>query len=185
VDSYGQAGNVYATTVTINGPMDELLTNNTNVKVSRPPAGGYGESVNGAAGAALSSVPVAAFTDPDLHDSVGEFTATIYWGDGSSNAGTITGSNGLFQVLGGHAYTASGDFEIRVVISQAWSYTAINLLTTAVAFILAVNKTASAIALSSSWKRSETSIGVSAYGSLWPSTAREPPRPAPSRMRRL
>lgn len=38
------------------------------------------------------------------------------WGDGSSNSGTVTGSNGLFRVLGTHSYFLSGIFPLSMVV---------------------------------------------------------------------
>src|SRR5260370_40295448 len=56
-----------------------------------------------------SSTKVATFTDTDLTDLFGGFTATIDWGDGTTSPGTITGSNGSFSVLGGHSYSDGGN----------------------------------------------------------------------------
>ena len=38
----------------------------------------------------------------------GDFTATINWGDGTTTAGTVIGSNGSFTVAGGHTYADEG-----------------------------------------------------------------------------
>jgi hypothetical protein len=51
-----------------------------------------------------NNTPVATFTDGNLSDTTGSFTATINWGDGATSAGTIVGSNGSFTVEGGHTY---------------------------------------------------------------------------------
>src|SRR5260370_17233447 len=66
-----------------------------------------------------SSTKVATFTDTDLTDLFGGFTATIDWGDGTTSPGTITGSNGSFSVLGGHTYPDEGNFTLTPTIVHA------------------------------------------------------------------
>ena len=53
---------------------------------------------------------VATFTDSDVAKVASDFTATIDWGDGTTTAGTVTGSNGSFTVSGSHAYANGQDF---------------------------------------------------------------------------
>ena len=60
---------------------------------------------------------VASFTDANLNDTAGDFTATIVWGDGTTTTGaTVVGSNGAFTVEGGHTYTDEGSFAASVTI---------------------------------------------------------------------
>src|SRR5205807_2518819 len=55
---------------------------------------------------------VATFTDPG-NDTAGEFTATIDWGDGTTSAGTVSGSGGTYTVTGDHTYTnTDGTFTV-------------------------------------------------------------------------
>ena len=54
--------------------------------------------------ALAGTTTIATFTDTDLTELVGAFTATIDWGDGAISAGTIVGSNGSVSVKGGHDY---------------------------------------------------------------------------------
>ena len=73
--------------------------------------------------------PFTAFEGTTLHGTVAEFrdaltttpasgfTATIAWGDGTSTAGTITGSGGSFLVGGAHAYGEEGSFPVTVTMS--------------------------------------------------------------------
>src|SRR5438445_2458824 len=53
---------------------------------------------------------VANFTDGNTQDTAANFTATISWGDNTSSAGMVTGSNGSFTVSGQHAYVEQGHF---------------------------------------------------------------------------
>jgi hypothetical protein len=69
--------------------------------------------------ALASTTKVATFTDSDFTDLVGGFTATIDWGDGTTSAGTITGSNGSFSVLGGHSFLDEGNFTLSATIVRS------------------------------------------------------------------
>ena len=57
---------------------------------------------------------VATFTDSDLAQTVSNFTATIDWGDGTTTAGTVSGSSGSFAVSGSHTYADEGTFTDKV-----------------------------------------------------------------------
>lgn len=66
------------------------------------------------------SVSVARFTDGDAFASVGDYTARIDWGDGSTSAGTmlLTGPS-AFDVVGSHTYAASGSYSVPVTVHDA------------------------------------------------------------------
>jgi hypothetical protein len=54
---------------------------------------------------------VAKFTDTNTSATAGNFTATVYWGDGTSSLGTVTADpNGGFNVTAMHTYAADNDF---------------------------------------------------------------------------
>jgi hypothetical protein len=58
-------------------------------------------------GTALTSYPVATFTDgdPTAGESLADITTSINWGDSTSSAGTITGPvAGVYTVVGTHTY---------------------------------------------------------------------------------
>ncbi len=62
---------------------------------------------------------VASFVDGTPTATESDFTATIYWGDGttSTSAGTVTGSpGGPFEVSGSHTYAAAGTFHPYVTL---------------------------------------------------------------------
>jgi hypothetical protein len=70
-------------------------------------------------GAAFSNFNIATFTNSVANRTAADFTAIIDWGDGSSDAGTITqdGSNpALFIVAGGHKYANPGSPTITVLV---------------------------------------------------------------------
>jgi hypothetical protein len=78
-----------------------------------------GTSLTATEGAAFSNVKVASFTDDDPAGAVGDFGATIHWGDGSSSTGTITANgSGGWDVAGSHTYAEEGSPTITVDISD-------------------------------------------------------------------
>src|SRR6185437_14007819 len=70
-------------------------------------------------GTALAgSTTIATFTDTDPVDPASDFTASIHWGDGSTTAGTVSGTGGSFTVTGGHTYADEGSDAASVVITR-------------------------------------------------------------------
>lgn len=67
---------------------------------------------------------VATFTDANTNAPASDFTASIAWGDGSTTAGTVTGSGGSYAVSGQHTYAGTGSSTVTVVISDAGGSTA-------------------------------------------------------------
>jgi hypothetical protein len=61
---------------------------------------------------------VATFTDANSAAPLSDFTATIYWGDGSTSSGTITGSAGSYTVSGSHTYTSSATRTVMITIND-------------------------------------------------------------------
>src|SRR5690242_9729810 len=72
-----------------------------------------------------ATTTIATFTDTNKADAATGFTATIKWGDGTSSAGTISGSNGAFTVSAGHTYADEGSFALSATIKRAADNTTI------------------------------------------------------------
>ncbi len=64
------------------------------------------------------SGPVAAFTDTNAAAQASDFSAVIFWGDGSSSVVTVGGGSGTFTVSGSHTYAADASYPVRVVLSE-------------------------------------------------------------------
>jgi hypothetical protein len=77
-----------------------------------------GTTLIGKFGQALSNATVATFTDTDTAAPANDFTATIDWGDGTTTAGIIAGSNGAFSVSGTHAYATGGFDTVTVKVTD-------------------------------------------------------------------
>ena len=70
--------------------------------------------------AQASSPVVASFTDAAAAQAaVGDFTATITWGDGASSAGTFTQTaSGAFDVKGTHTYATAGTKSLTIKVTD-------------------------------------------------------------------
>jgi PKD repeat protein len=62
---------------------------------------------------------VGSFSDADPNAVPADYTATIYWGDGSSGPATaITQSGGIFSVHGAHTYAEEGTYHPYAVVTD-------------------------------------------------------------------
>jgi Bacterial Ig-like domain (group 1) len=98
---------------------EETKTSNevTKIWIEDPRIKATGQNPSGTEGAVASGT-VATFTDPDLSATASEYSASIEWGDGSSSAGTVSGSAGSFSVEGSHTYADEGSYPMKVVITD-------------------------------------------------------------------
>jgi hypothetical protein len=94
-----------------------LAANPPTFAVTPAPLSAAAVNFSATAGAPFSGT-VATFTTADRIDSAAAFTAVITWGDGSTSAGVVTGSNGSFTVSGSHTYAAAGSYAVCVQISN-------------------------------------------------------------------
>jgi hypothetical protein len=113
--AYGQEGS-YSVIVAVLDQGGNSLTGIKDVVVVAGPVTAYADVLAGRAGVPFENEQVAVFTDPDIYDTAGEYSAVIDWGDGTSSAGVVVGAGGFFQVLGSHAYAEGGSFQGRVQI---------------------------------------------------------------------
>ncbi|MDR3633479.1 MAG: Ig-like domain-containing protein, partial [Isosphaeraceae bacterium] len=76
---------------------------------------------------AFSNAEVATFTDPTGIHPVGNYTASIDWGDGTTTTGQVSGPDtfGIFTVDGDHLYTTAtnngSSWVIKVTVTEAYS----------------------------------------------------------------
>ena len=104
-------------TVTIVSPGGQTNIVNSTAIVTAPPVSVFPTMVTGNAGQPLSGVTVATFLDPTISDTATDFRATVDWGDGTINVGSIVNQgDGVFSVTGNHTYTASGTFTINIQV---------------------------------------------------------------------
>jgi hypothetical protein len=78
-----------------------------------------GISLSATEGIDTGEVTVATFTTADLGAQASDFTATVAWGDGLIDVGTIDGGSGSFTVSDGHAYAEKGSYTISVDVTAS------------------------------------------------------------------
>jgi hypothetical protein len=117
--TYSTVG-TFPVTVTIVSPGGQMNVVNSTAIVTAPPVAVFPTQVSGNAGQPLSGVTVATFIDPVISDTANDFRATVDWGDGTINVGTIIAQgDGVFSVAGDHTYMAAGIFTINIQVVRA------------------------------------------------------------------
>jgi hypothetical protein len=114
--TYAEEGK-FTVTVTLHhdsATPDQTVT--STATISDPSVTGTPVNITGIEGIKLSGQTVATFTDPGGPEALGDYSATINWGDNSSGAGTITFSGGTFTVKGDHTYAEEGKFTVTVTL---------------------------------------------------------------------
>jgi hypothetical protein len=113
-----RSGTSYVVTVTVDDGNGGTASQTFNWVVNDTTLAAQGTPFSATEGTEVYNATVATFTDPDTAHQPGDYTATINWGDGSSDNGTITGSAGSFSVSGDHLYAHPGAFSVSVVIGD-------------------------------------------------------------------
>ena len=92
--------------------------------------------VNAVQGTPVVNVLVASFADPGGPQPVGNYSATIDWGDGTAaTPGSVSASGGGFSVLGSHTYSLAGQFGVTVTVRAQDGRTATAATSAAVGMI--------------------------------------------------
>src|SRR5262249_28416053 len=89
---------------------------NGTLTVSPAPLSATGVNIRATAGAPHTG-PVATFLSADPFGSAASYTAVINWGDGSTSAGTVSGT-GTLTVSGSHTYADPVNQTVHVTISH-------------------------------------------------------------------
>jgi hypothetical protein len=117
-NTYAQPGN-YAVTVAIVHAAGATATANGSAVVApntAAPLTATGTTVHATERIVFSGL-VATFTDGDASGRLGDYTATIDWGDGQTSGGTVTAdpqTAGQFNVTGANVYRATGTYPVAV-----------------------------------------------------------------------
>jgi cyclophilin family peptidyl-prolyl cis-trans isomerase len=100
-------------------PFNIFDTETITIGVGDKSVSGSGININAAAGADVKGAVVATFTDSDPTGSAGDWSANIYWGDGtdSSTGSIVENSDGTFSVFGSHYYATAANFPLIVTIT--------------------------------------------------------------------
>ncbi|MFI5379612.1 MAG: peptidylprolyl isomerase [Tepidisphaerales bacterium] len=66
------------------------------------------------------NITIATFHDADMNSRIGDLSATINWGDGVIDTGTIVSTSGTdYAVKGSHVWSAVANFGVTVTVSDA------------------------------------------------------------------
>lgn len=93
-------------------------TANSNATVAEGAITATGVPVNGFEFSPPTNVPVATFTHANGIEPASDYSATIDWGDGTTSAGTISLSGGVYTVSGSHMYTDENNYTVTVQIQD-------------------------------------------------------------------
>ncbi len=124
-DTYAEEGTDSVVT-TLTDYDGATLTATSTATVADAPLTPFGTTIAATRNVAFSGV-VASFTDADPNGTATDYSATINWGNGTSNAGTIVYNSSLqkFTVSGTNTYATEGTFAIAVTIRDSGGATVI------------------------------------------------------------
>jgi hypothetical protein len=99
-----------------NASCDAEEPTDTATKTWEAPISAQGVPVSAVEGNPFTAA-VATVTDPDPNSTASEYSATIFWGDGTSSVGTLSGpTGGPFTVSGSHTYVEEGTYTVTVLV---------------------------------------------------------------------
>lgn len=110
-----QGAYAFSVTLSDDAPGTATGTASGTVNVADAALTGTGNPPHGTAGVQLTNVVVGTFTDQQK-ETLGSYTATIQWGDGTTSAGTVTDPPGTLHVSGSHTYANAGTYGMTVTL---------------------------------------------------------------------
>jgi uncharacterized repeat protein (TIGR01451 family) len=110
-----QGALTYSITLADDAPGTATSTASGTVNVADAAITGTGNPQHGTVGVQLTNVVVGTFTDQQK-ETLGSYTATIQWGDGTTSAGTVTDPPGTLHVSGSHTYANAGSYGMTVTL---------------------------------------------------------------------
>jgi uncharacterized repeat protein (TIGR01451 family) len=126
-----QGAYTLAATLSDDAPGTATATASGTVNVADAALAGTGNPPHGTAGVQLANVVVGTFTDQQK-ETLGSYSATIHWGDGTTSTGTVTDPPGTLHVSGTHTYANAGTYGMTVTLTDTGGPT----FTTAVASVI-------------------------------------------------
>ncbi|HWB09164.1 MAG TPA: TIGR03118 family protein [Pirellulales bacterium] len=122
---YAEEQQGVAVSVTIRDVDGAQAAANSTANVADAPLNLSPSSVDLPSSGTVNNVLLATFTDQGGAEPVGNYAATINWGDGTSaSIGLITQSAGVFRITGSHHYQQVGNYTIQVTVRDEGGSTA-------------------------------------------------------------
>jgi len=104
-------------TVTVKDASNNMTTATSQAQVADAALAVTAMPVNVSQGVVVNTMTVATFTDASTPEAVGNYTATIDWGDGTTaSTGTVTLTGTTFQVSGSHTFASPGRFTVTTTV---------------------------------------------------------------------
>jgi hypothetical protein len=117
--TFADEGSAIATVTVVDGGGSTASATDKITIADAPLAVTAGSGVTATENAMSGPLALASFSDGDPFAGVGDFTATINWGDGTLGNGTVTPVNaGVFVVTGAHEYSTVGPHSARVTVTD-------------------------------------------------------------------
>jgi hypothetical protein len=140
--TYAEEGTYTVSTTVKDVGGESISTSNTSFKVADASLAAHGApNFTPSLGVPFSNQLLATFTDATPAGGIGDFTASISWGDGNTSTGSVQlvshgNSSSSYQVFGGYTYTKPGSYSVVVTITDAGGATAIAASTATTAPVL-------------------------------------------------
>ncbi len=109
----------YVVTVTASDGNGQSVSQTLDWLVNDPSITAQATPISAVEGNDTGPITVATFTTPDMSSQAGDFTATVDWGDGTTDTGTVSGGNGSFTVTDDHTYAEAGQYPVSVVLTDS------------------------------------------------------------------
>jgi PKD repeat protein len=115
----GKGADPITVTITAPGVPNFTITGAAQVAVATPLAG-TAPNATAIEGSPYTGT-LATFSDVTPNAAAADFSASIDWGDGSSDAGTVAAAVGSagFTISGSHTYRTAGTYPVKVSVSSA------------------------------------------------------------------
>jgi N-acetylneuraminic acid mutarotase len=115
--TYAEGGS-YTTSIEVVDTDGEDVTATGTATISDAPLTPISVNITGSANVPFSG-KVGSFTDANPNGVVGDFTAIIHWGDGSTSPGIVSSNgSGGFDVSGSHTYSVASSYPLSVSIAD-------------------------------------------------------------------
>jgi hypothetical protein len=116
---YAEEGS-FPVTVTVSHDSANAASATSMVSVTDAAVMPSGSTISATESVSTGSVVVATFTDPGGPEALGDYSASIAWGDKQTSAGALSynSGTGVFSVSGTHTYAEEGSFPVTVTVNH-------------------------------------------------------------------